>query len=691
MEIRAAGLNFRDVLNALGLYPGDAGLLGYESVGTVSAAGEGVAGFEAGDPVIVLAAPGCFASHLTVDSRLVIPKPAGMSFEEAATVPATFLTAWYALHVLGKMRAGDRVLIHAAAGGVGLAAVQLALQAGAEVFATAGSAEKRAYLETLGVRHTMGSRTLDFASQVRAVTHGEGVTMVLNSLSGEFIEKSLEAMAPHGRFLEMGKIGIWDEARVRRFDPTLAFHAFDIGLLSRENPELILGIFREILAELEAGKLRPLPQTVFPMEEAEEAFRFMAQGRHIGKVVLSRAEELRRDRPPRIGPDASYLVTGGLGALGLQVARWLFSEGARNLVLAGRAEPRPAARKVIDDLRAEGAQLMVVAADVSLDADVVRTFEAIRQSMPPLRGVIHAAGVLDDGMIPDQDWKRFRKVMAPKVLGAWNLHLATRRLDLDFFVLFSSIASLIGNLGQANYAAANAFLDGLAAYRRKLGLAASSIEWGPWAEAGMAAELRAERYTAQGIRFLKPDRALRALGTVLEDGPELACVADMDWEAYSASHGQDRSAGLFSGLNSTPAKAASPTVVAAREKSIAEELRGVLPLERRTLLRKRLQELARQVLGYGESEPLAPDQPLADQGFDSLMTVDMRNRLSKNLGHTLPASLLFDHPTLDRIAGYLLKDILKFDGQTFPNAAGQPSGGPADALLDEIDSLVNSI
>jgi NADPH:quinone reductase-like Zn-dependent oxidoreductase len=202
VEVRTAGLNFRDVLNALGQYPGDAGLLGFESAGTVSATGEGVTGFKPGDPVIVLGSPGCIASHVTVDSRLIVPKPAGMSFAEAVTVPTTFLTAYYALHVLGRIQAGDRVLIHAAAGGVGLAAVQLALRAGAEVFATVGSQEKREHLERLGVRHIMGSRTLDFGSEIRRLTKGEGVTMALNSLSGEFIKETFAALAPHGRFLE---------------------------------------------------------------------------------------------------------------------------------------------------------------------------------------------------------------------------------------------------------------------------------------------------------------------------------------------------------------------------------------------------------------------------------------------------------------------------------------------------------
>lgn len=691
VEIQAAGLNFRDVLNALGQYPGDAGLLGFEAAGTVSAAGDGVTGLKPGDPVIVVGAPGVIASHIAVDSHLVVPKPAGMSFADAVTIPATFLTAYYALHFLGKMRAGDRVLIHAAAGGVGLAAVQLALKAGAEVFATVGSQEKREYLQRLGVRHIMSSRTLDFAAEIRALTNGQGVTMALNALSGEFIGKTFESLAPHGRFLEMGKIGIWDEARVRALYPTLAYHPFDLADVFRHDRATVLGMFDELLAGFGDGSLRPLPQSVFPIEDAEEAFRFMAQARHIGKVVLSRGEAVRRERARGISPDATYLVTGGLGALGLQVVRWLFKQGARNLVLAGRREPGPAAREAIEQLRAGGARILVVAADVSSEPDVARIMREIGQSMPPLRGLVHSAGVLDDGMIPDQAWDRFRKVMAPKVRAAWNLHQATRCLDLDFFVLFSSIAAIIGNLGQSNYASANAFLDGLAAYRRKLGLPATSINWGPWAQSGMAADLSGERFSAQGIRFLKPDRALRALGTLLDEGTAQACVADMDWEVYAASHGLDASAGLFSELVSNTAKAAPTAAAKARETSFADELRNVMPMERQALLRKRLQDLARQVLGYGESEPVAADQPLVEQGFDSLMTVDMRNRLGKNLGCTLPASLLFDHPTLDRIAAYLLKDILKFDDGAPPAATAGTSGAQADALLNEIEELVNSI
>ena len=682
VEIRATGVNFRDVLNALGQYPGEAGLLGLDSVGTLCAVGEGVTGFQTGDAVIVLATPGCMASTLTTDARLVVAKPADLSFEEAATVPATFMTAHYGLQVLGRMRAGDRVLIHAAAGGVGLAAVQLALRAGAEVFATVGSAEKREYLEALGVRHIFSSRTLDFAAEILARTHGQGVTLVLNSLSGAFIDKSFEVLAPRGRFVEMGKIGIWAAARVHQLDPSWEYFPFDLAQVAQDDPDQLLKVFREVLAGFGPGGLRPLPHTVFAMEDAEAAFRYMAQARHLGKVVLSRAEELRRDHPRALGPDATYLVTGGLGGLGLAAARWLVERGARNLVLAGRGDPGPAALATLEALRAAGAQVRVVAADVALPADVDRILAEIQAGMPPLRGMLHTAGLLDDGMLADQTWARFRPVLAPKVLGSWNLHLATRHLDLDFFVLYSGMSSLLGSLGQANYAAGNAFLDGLAAHRRKLGLAATSVAWGPWGEAGMAMKLKPDWVTAQGTTHMKPQRALAALGTLLEDGAELALVLDVDWPAFAANAGLDPTVGLLSGLAGAVAKAAPDPAPRAKEPGLAEAVLAVLPMERRALLRKRLQELAQRVLGYAEGEPVAADQPLVDQGFDSLTAVDMRNRLGKSLGCTLPASLLFDYPTLDRIADFLLAGVLK----GAPAAAPEP----ADTLLDEIDQLVRS-
>lgn len=688
IEVLAAGLNFRDVLNALGQYPGEAGLLGFEAVGRVTALGEGVTDLALGDAVIALAAPGCIGSHATVTRALVVRKPAGLTAAEAVALPAALLTAWYALHHLGGMKRGDKVLIHAAAGGVGMAAVQLALAAGAEVFATAGSPEKQAFLRAMGVDHIMSSRTLDFEAQVRAATGGRGVDMVLNSLNGDFIASSFAVLAPNGCFLEMGKIGIWDEARVHAQDPSWLYRPFDLAAVALEDPATLTAMFEDLLREVEAGRLVPLPVTIFPMAEAEEAFRFMAQARHIGKIVLSREDEQRVARLRTHGlvsADAHYLVTGGLGALGLRVARWLVEAGARHLVLTGRRSPGEAARAVIADLAAQGATVTVVEGDISVANDVERVVAAA--SSPPLAGIVHAAGLLDDGMIADLDLARLDRIMAPKVAGAWHLHAATQHLDLDFFALFSSVAAIIGNLGQGGYAAANAFMDGLAVHRRRRGLAATSINWGPWAESGMAAELETDRFAAQGIRPLAPVQALKTMGRLLAEQPVQAVVAMIDWAAYGKSHELDGTTGLFAGLVDAPGRAAPEAAAESVARDILAELQAALPTQREALLRSYLQDLARQTLGYAQGEQIAPDKPLADQGFDSLMSVDMRNRLNRGLGRMLPASLLFDYPTLDQIGRYLLASVIPVNDQAPAEAPVAAAASAAD-ILDEIESLI---
>lgn len=453
----------------------------------------------------------------------------------------------------------------------------------------------------------------------------------------------------------------------------------------QEQPTLITGMFQDVLRQIEAGRLRPLPVSVFPMHQAEEGFRFMAQARHIGKIVLSREAERRSELIATHGlvrPDASYLVTGGLGALGLRMAEWLIDEGARHIVLTGRRVPDAATETVLAGLREKGATVAVVAADIAVAADVERVMAAAAE--PTLAGIIHAAGVLDDGMIADMDLARIDRIMAPKVAGAWMLHQATRHRKLDFFVLFSSVAAIIGNLGQSGYASANAFMDGLAAHRRRRGLPATSINWGPWAETGMAADLEVDRFAAQGIQPLTPAAGLQALKRVLTENPVQAVVADIHWASYGSAHGLDGKAGLFAGLVTQGGKVKQDDAKAPVARDIVAELGAVLPVERGELIRDYLRELARQTLGYGKGEHIAIDQPLVDQGFDSLMSVDMRNRLNRALGRTLPASLLFDYPTLDRVARYLLETVIVFDDAP---QVETPAATP-EQLLAEIEALI---
>jgi acyl transferase domain-containing protein len=539
IRVRAAGINFRDVLNALGLLSEHAGPIGLECAGEVIRLGDGVQGFAPGDLVMGMASPS-FASHVTTRAELVVPVPAALSAVEAATAPVAFLTAEYGLSDLAKLSAGESVLIHAAAGGVGLAAVQIAQRAGATVYATAGSPEKRTFLQRLGVQHVFDSRSLRFVDDIMACTEGRGVDVVLNSLNGEFIAASVSVLAPGGRFLEIGKRDIWDLPTMRQTRPDVAYWAYDLSRNLVEDPPLIPRLLRQIAQRLASGELRPLPSSVFPLDEATQAFRHMARARHIGKVVLtvggtSATVSERRAGDLTLRPDATYLVSGGRGGIGLHLAEWLVGQGARRLALLGRTEPSAAAREALARMEQAGAHVVMAQVDVNEPDAVARIVDQLGRGGYPVRGVFHCAGVLDDGVLAQQSWERFVRVMTPKVDGAWNLHQATRHLSLDWFVLFSSASSLFGAAGQGNYAAGNAFLDALAHYRRAQGQPALSVNWGAWSGGGMATSLdreHRERWRRQGMGLIDPETGLRVLGRLMDGGPAQAAVLPITWSRF---------------------------------------------------------------------------------------------------------------------------------------------------------------
>ena len=361
LRVKTAALNFRDVLNALGVYEGDAGPLGNECVGTVVAVGSGVEHLKVGDDVFGMA-PGTFRSFVTAPAGPLIVKPPTLSDEDAASIPIAFLTADYALNTLGRLRRGERVLIHAAAGGVGLAAVQLARRAGAEIFATAGSREKHELLHSMGVKHVFSSRTLEFADQILELTGGKGVDVVLNSLAGDFIGKSVAVLARGGRFLEIGKAGIWTTERMAQVRPDIAYHPI---YFSPDDHPRVRQQLSDLTAAIMSGEVELPPHRSFPASEAVAAFRYMAQARHIGKIVLVFEASHRPAADRAVRADGTYLITGGLGALGLSVARWMVQAGARHLVLASRSQPSTESAAQLAALQEQGASVTVVQADVS--------------------------------------------------------------------------------------------------------------------------------------------------------------------------------------------------------------------------------------------------------------------------------------------------------------------------------------
>ena len=659
VEIEAAALNFRDVLNVLGMYPGDPGPLGLEFSGRIARAGEGVRSFQPGDRVMGIGW-GSMAAFVTTRAELLLRPPAGLDATAAAALPNAFLTAYHCLIHLGGLQRGERVLIHAAAGGVGLAAVQVAQWAGAEVIATAGSEEKRQYLRSLGVTHVFDSRSLDFARETRAATGGEGVHVVLNSLAGEFIEAGFHALADCGRFLEIGKKGIWSRERAVALGRNIRYTAIDLAPVIDQEPALIQQHLAAISRLFEEGAFRALPVRVFDFDDAPAAFRYMAQARHIGKVVL------RRGASFAVNPGACYLITGGLGSVGLRTAAWLADEGARHLILIGRSGPSPQASTTLEALRMRGVRVDIHCADVSRREDLQGVFQSIRESGVPLAGVVHAAGVLDDGALLQQTWDRMERVMRPKVQGAWNLHEFTAGMPLDFFLLYSSVASVIGAPGQAGYAAGNAFLDVLAHYRRARGLAALTVNWGAWAAGGMAT--RTESGTGKRkldfIRSAAPESYFATLKKVVSATPAELAILDAEW-----SHSP------YPRLTEDLAPRTMDREVAAHT-GILDRLASAPEHNRRKLLVDFLRERVRAVLDFGEKGlPIDERDPLLTLGMDSLMAVEFRNQLSSALGRPLSATLVFDHPTVGALADFLGGTVARED------AVGN------DALLEELDSL----
>jgi acyl transferase domain-containing protein/acyl carrier protein len=627
IEVRAAGLNLRDVLVSLGMmrehYPENLAAddlpLGFECAGVVAAVGSEVDDVAVGDPVMAMTEGG-FADYVTVDARYVAPVPDGLTFTQAATIPLAFLTAHYALTRLAKLRKGERVLIHAASGGVGHAAVQIAQAIGAEVVATA-SAGKQEHVRALGIQHVFDSRSTSFAG---ATT----VDVVLNSLTGEFIPAGLSTVAKDGRFVEMGKLGIWSAERMRAERPDVGYFPFDLGDDAEEQPGLIPELFAELVELFRAGTLNPLPMTVFA--DPVRAYAHMRRAAHVGKVVVTFGR-------PTVRADGCYLITGGLGGIGLQVAQGLVDAGARTLVLVSRRGEAP---------EITGANVRVVTADVSQE-DGVR--QALAACEGPLRGIVHAAGVVDDGVLAGQSAERFGRVLGGKVGGAYWLHELTRREPLDFFLACSSLASLTEDGGQGAYPAANAFLDGLLARRRALGLPGVSVNWGPWAEVGMAAGL-AEQFAKAGERMIPPVDGVAATLALL-------------------------------GAPMTQVAVVPGTTVAAPQESTVDT--PDVPTD----LDGYVRQVIRMLLGLPSGYRLDEHAAFAELGMDSLMVIELRNHLQRDLDVTLAATVAFDYPTVGQLRDHLASR-LGLDTQPEQPAAPSTSLDDLRDLMDqELDLL----
>jgi acyl transferase domain-containing protein/NADPH:quinone reductase-like Zn-dependent oxidoreductase/acyl carrier protein/NADP-dependent 3-hydroxy acid dehydrogenase YdfG len=662
VAMRAAGVNFRDVVMALGMVPGQRGM-GTEGAGVVLETGADVTDLAPGDRVFGLFA-GAFGPVAVTDRRVLAPMRPEWTFAEAASVPTPFLTAYYGLVDVAGATAGESVLVHAAAGGVGMAAVQLARHLGLDVHGTASPGKWRA--TGLPDGRLSSSRTLDFEDRVAGATGGRGVDVVLNSLEGPYIDASLRLLAPGGRFVEMGKTDLRDPRQVAADRPGVRYGVFDLMSTDRSR---IAEIFTEIIDLFDQGVLELLPITAWDLRDAAEAFRFMGRGRHIGKNVLT--------LPAALDPEGTVLLTGGTGALAAPLARHLVAaHGVRHLLLASRSGPAaPGADALAAELTGAGATVRIASCDVS-DRDALAALLAGLDR--PLTGVVHTAGILDDGVIGSLTAQRADRVLRPKADAAVHLDELTGRQDLALFVMFSSVAATLGSAGQANYAAANAVLDAVAHRRRVRGTAGQSLAWGLWdTDTGMTGGLgRRERERAATAGVIGVEHGMALFDAALDLPHAHLVPVALDLAQLREQARTQPVPALLRGLVRAPAERARAGAAAPRDLA-ADLARLPEPEQRRTVL-DLVRTHAATVLGYESPDAIAAELAFTKLGFDSLTGVELRNRLAAATTLRLTAGLVFEHPTPAALAAHLWSELA---GSTDPEQAR------TTAVLTELDRL----
>jgi acyl transferase domain-containing protein/NADPH:quinone reductase-like Zn-dependent oxidoreductase/acyl carrier protein len=650
VRAEATTVHFRDVLIALGIYPTDDGSvprLGSDVGGVVLAVGADVGDVHPGDRVVSVVpdGTGTMASACLVAADLTMRVPAGLPLPDVTASVLTYLTAWHALHGLAHLGEGEIVLVHSAAGGTGLAAIEVARLLGATVIGTAGTDAKRRYLREHGVEHVFDSRTLDFAEQVREVTSGRGVDVVLNSLTGAAMRASLDLLAPTGRFIEIGKRDLYDGARIDLgiFRHGITYAALDLVLTATEQRPTFRAAMLKVITELAAGRLPLLPSSVVPLPEAVDAFRQLASGDHIGRIVLAfppAGHRLRVHAPTRenvVRSGGAYIVTGGTRGLGLEAARWLAANGAGRVVIGGRGDLPSEAADVLRAVEETGCAVEVVRGDI---ADPDTAGRLVAAAGEDLRGILHTAVVLDDAPITGLTADKLGRVWHPKVTGLVNLHEAARDHVLDWFVVFSSMSAMLGNAGQANYAAAGAWVDAFARWRHGQGLPTLSVNWGAWGEAG-----RATDFAARGFDTISTTDGFATLEALLRHQRVNTGVFDYQPDVLFHAFPHAADSLLLAELDSG---AAALNADASAFKVHAEK-----PGPARTQM---VQEAVVRTLAtlLGTQPAVVPAHAkFTDLGLDSLLAVALTRRLRTDLDIVLTSAEVWAHPSPAELAAHI--------------------------------------
>jgi polyketide synthase 5 len=650
VAVTASSINFADVLVAFGRYPAIEGRLpqlGTDFAGVVTAIGPDVTDHKVGDHVGGLSPNGCWGTFTTTDARLAVTLPAGLSDEQAAAVTTAHATAYYGLHELARIKSGEKVLIHSGTGGVGQAAIALARAAGAEIFATAGTEERRQLLRDMGIERVYDSRSLEFAEGIRRDTEGYGVDIVLNSLTGAAQRAGLELLSFGGRFIEIGKRDIYGDTRLGLFPfrRNLAFYGVDLALMTVTHPDRLRDLLNTVY-QLTADGSWPMPEsTHYPLAEAATAIRVMSAAEHTGKLVLDvpHTGHSRVVVPPAqvqvFRGDGAYIITGGQGGLGLFLAEKMAAAGCARIVLSSRSQPTPEALQTIERIRAVGADVVVECGDITQPGTAQRLVAVATTTALAVRGVLHAAAVIEDATLANITNELIERDWAAKVYGAWNLHTATADQPLDWFCSFSSAAALVGSPGQGAYAAANSWLDAFTRWRRAQALPATAIAWGAWAQVGRATAL------AQGADLaIAPDEGAYAFEALLRHDRAYtgyAPIAGTPWLTAFAQRSPFAEAFRSTGLN--------PTGTSKLRAELDE-----LPLDEwPTRLRRLISDQVSLIL----RRSVDPDRPLSEYGVDSLGALELRARIETETGIRINPADLTTIGTIRGLAGLLCEKL----------------------------------
>ncbi|OHX68065.1 type I polyketide synthase [Flammeovirga pacifica] len=661
IAVKATGLNFKDVVNGMGILSQEAvaggvaeDTLGLECSGIVTEVGDGVSHVKVGDEVIAWAAYS-LAGVTTASSHCVVAKPSNLNWEKAASLSVVYLTAHYGLNHLAHIEKGDKVLIHAATGGLGLAAIQLAQNVGAEIYATAGSDEKRDYLRSIGIKNIYDSRSLDFAGQIKVDTNGYGVDVVLNSLTGKAITQSFKCLAPFGTFVEVGKADIYNNSKLplKRFGENISFHVVDLDRLMAQKPRLASKLYQEVADLFKEEKVEGHPLKVFPVSEAGKALKYLSQVGHIGKVIVAMDDTMVEVLPAhdlRFDNNAAYVVSGGASGFGLEVAKWIAENGAGELILLSRSGAKSDYDKdVIAYMESLGVKVQLPKVNITHEETLKKIFDEVSS---PIKGIIHSAAVLDDCTMPNLDADRFMRVYSPKAMGAWALHKASLGHDLDFFLSFSSISAVFGLPGQANYSSANNFLDRLATYRQSLGLVGNSVNLGVLGDyAGMSKDggQVIDVLEAQGWTMLTLKQIRETFSKIILQRSTQRMVANLDFKRFRDFFPQLATDMRFAELMNTDSVDGSGSGGSLKDQVIAKDGE-----EKHTFLQEQLQQALAKILGTSPEKVDIPT-PISKMGLDSLMQNQIRNWISQKLEVNYPLMKIAKGPSLVELAEDLIK------------------------------------